>query len=142
MRRRDSAGDLILYAFAGIAIGVVGGILLGEWVGDVNRDRVRRGLTRLRKAEPKAPPIDEPKLLRQVVTQALRAAPDVSMRGIKVHPIDAGVVELTGWTDDEAERERLAEVARGVRGVSSVINRVLVRGVDDAPPGPDSPDRD
>lgn len=140
MARRDTAGDVVLATMAGLSLGVVAGLVIGEWLGDVNQERVRRGLERLRRNPSTAPPIENPTLLEQVVTQALRTAPDVYSTSVTVEPIGPGTVELIGWTDDERQREHMATVAREVPGVTAVVNRVLVHGVDDAPPEAPTPD--
>lgn len=44
-----------------------------------------------------------------------------------------GVVYLTGIGQDEAEINRVAEVARNVGGVKKVVNHVKVKGQEDAP---------
>ena len=44
-----------------------------------------------------------------------------------------GVVYLTGVGQDEAEINRVAEVARNVGGVKKVVNHVKIKGQEEAP---------
>ena len=50
----------------------------------------------------------------------------VSATSIGVETLE-GTVQLSGFARSQAERERAAELARGVRGVRSVQNNIVVR---------------
>jgi osmotically-inducible protein OsmY len=48
-----------------------------------------------------------------------------------VLPVSARTVELHGWVASRAERTLAARVARGVPGLDTIINCILVHGEDD-----------
>ncbi|GGE56057.1 MAG TPA: BON domain-containing protein [Paenalcaligenes hominis] len=53
--------------------------------------------------------------------------PDTSAANINVKTIDGGVVQLSGFAKSEREKTRAGEVARSTKGVSRVINDLVVR---------------
>ena len=54
--------------------------------------------------------------------------------GVAAHLIDVtatqGIVTLSGYSDNLLARERAEEIAKAVRGVRGVINKIGVRGID------------
>jgi hypothetical protein len=114
--------------------GLLAGFALSEWVGGVNRMRVRRAARRLREGAPAQLTIAAS---ARAVAVALRAEPRLAGLGIETLPIARGVVELRGWVPTRIARTLAGRTALGVPGIESVINSILVRGEDDqSPPGP------
>ncbi|MGH7657988.1 MAG: BON domain-containing protein, partial [Gemmatimonadales bacterium] len=58
--------------------------------------------------------------------------------GLTIMGVSPGVVELHGWVATRAMRARAGRILRAVPGIETVHIRVLVRGEDDALPGPNS----
>lgn len=57
----------------------------------------------------------------------LLATKDISGLEIKVETVN-GVVSLSGDVDTQAEADKAVAVARGIKGVNRVDNRLMVRG--------------
>jgi hypothetical protein len=130
-----SAFQVVTWATVGAAGGLVVGFMLAEWLGDVNAPRVRRAARRIRQAPP--PPILSPAGAARATAAALAADPELGPLGLQVTLVSRGTVELHGWVHSRAQRARAARLARGVAGVESVINSILVRGEDDRTHTPD-----
>ena len=65
-------------------------------------------------------------LLEERVLEAFNNDPILAERAIDIGSICRGVVELAGWVDSDTEAEHAMTVARGVPGVETVVNRLLV----------------
>lgn len=50
-----------------------------------------------------------------------------SALNINVKTIDGGVVQLSGFAKSQQEKDVASQIARGVKGVSSVHNNLIVR---------------
>ena len=50
----------------------------------------------------------------------------VSMRRIKVDTDDKGMVQLSGTARSQAEKDKAADIAKGIEGVVSVQNKIKV----------------
>lgn len=65
------------------------------------------------------------------VTTAVKAKlandPTTSALAIHVNTIDGGIVQLSGFAKSQAEKNRAAEVARSVKGVTEVRNSLIVK---------------
>lgn len=68
--------------------------------------------------------IDE--MLEERVLDAFRNDPILSERAIDIGSIGEGVIELSGWVEQDDEAERAVTIARGVPGVDTVVNRLAV----------------
>jgi hypothetical protein len=127
-------------AAAAFGLGLMAGLVAGEWLGGVDAARVRRAVKGLR---PELPPGDAA-ALEGVVRRALRARPTTRYLKVRVRAAGERLVELTGRVGDAVARERAGTVAREAVPGCTVINRLLVEG-EDVPrsPGPAaaSPDR-
>lgn len=66
------------------------------------------------------------------VLEAFRNDPILVERPIDIGAIGTGIVELAGWVDSPAEIRHATTLARGTIGVSTVVNRLVVRGPRDA----------
>jgi hypothetical protein len=69
-------------------------------------------------------------VLEEHVLEAFNNDPILSERAIDIGALGPGDIELEGWVDDDREAEHAMVIARGVPGVKSVANRLMV---DDEP---------
>lgn len=76
-------------------------------------------------------PIEGSDELEERVLEAYRNDPILSERAIDIGAIQEGIIELTGWVNAEDEAKQAVDVARGVPGVETVINRLAVRSDED-----------
>jgi len=130
--REDGVIGIALSAALGFASGLVVGMFVGEAAGDVNSERVRGAVRRLRGG--RTPPA-EPSIIAQAVRHALRDHHATSHLAITVHAPGPGLIELSGLVSDAIARREAGDVARGVPGADVVVNRILVNG-SDLPPQP------
>lgn len=122
-RTTATAPSLLMPAVVGLALGAAAGFVLGELLGP----RAERGLG------PRARPV--PPTMAELVHDALAALaddPDLAPLGLEVIPVSRQTVELHGWVPARPLRTRAARVVAAAIGDPAVINRVLVRGEDDA----------
>ena len=64
--------------------------------------------------------------LEERVLEAFRNDPILSERAIDIGAVEDGIIELTGWVNSEDEAHQAVVVARGVPGVETVVNRLVV----------------
>jgi gas vesicle protein len=64
--------------------------------------------------------------LEEHVLEAFRNDPILSERAIDIGSLSDGVIELAGWVEDDGESEHAVTIARGVPGVSTVVNRIAI----------------
>src|SRR5215216_1986929 len=64
--------------------------------------------------------------LEEHVLEAFRNDPILAERAIDIGSLNEGVIELAGWVEDEDESEHAVTIARGVPGVSTVVNRIAI----------------
>jgi hypothetical protein len=126
--KRLSGIEVLLWTTIGVSTGLVAGFALTQWVGGVDRLRVRRAVGRLREA---APTRLTTSASVRAVEAALQAEPRLAGMGIQAIPIGRGVVELRGWVPTRPARTLAGRVALATPGIESVINSILVRGEDD-----------
>lgn len=131
LNHREHFGSIALAAAAGFGLGLLAGLVAGEWLGDVDAERVRRAVKQL--GPPPGPP-DAPGLER-TVRNALEA--EAGTRYLKVRPRLLGerLLELVGRVPSPAARERAGLVAQAAVPGFTVVNRLLVEG-QDLPRGP------
>jgi len=112
-------------------MGLLAGIVAGDFLGDINAERFKRGLRRMSGAERvrQAVAADPTQVERSVVSALKRTAGTRALQ-VTAHALGNGILELTGTAPDERARELASEIAKTVRGVLTVVNRVLVQGVD------------
>jgi hypothetical protein len=125
-----SGGEVVLWTALGAGAGLVAAIVMSEWVGDVNRARVRRIADRLREQEPTRLTAAASARAVQV---ALGAEPRLAGLAIEARAVSRGAVELRGWVPSRGIRTVAGRTALAVPGIESVINSLLVRGEDDRP---------
>ena len=97
--------------------------------------RARRSPRPVAPVERKAPlllkppaPLSDEELIERRVLEVFRNDPVVSERAIDICAIEDGGVELTGWVNIAAEVGYAVTLARGVPGVSQVVDHLAVRG--------------
>lgn len=64
--------------------------------------------------------------LEERVLEAFRNDPILSERAIDIGGVGDDSIELAGWVNTDAEAEHAVVIARGVPGVTTVINRIAV----------------
>ncbi len=131
MSRDTSASELLAWTLLGTAIGAVAGFAVGEWLGPLDRARVNRALSGSpRRGETGA------RLKAAATARAARLTleGDPELADLRLEPIAVGpgVVELHGWVGSRRLRARAARLVAATEGIDSLINRILVRGEDDA----------
>jgi hypothetical protein len=65
-------------------------------------------------------------LLEERVLEAFNNDPILAERAIDIGAMNAGIIELSGWVDSDDEAEHAMTVARGVPGVETVVNRLMI----------------
>jgi hypothetical protein len=70
---------------------------------------------------------DEGEMLEERVLEAFRNDPILSERAIDIGAMGRGIIELTGWVHADEESTHAITVTRGVPGVETVVNRLVVR---------------
>jgi len=136
----------LLVVTAGAALGLVVGYVVNESLGRVTAHRVKRALKRRRRRRGALRPgdwtDDHSDALESRAVDALRGNPVLARRPIRVQTLGPGLIELSGLVESPAEVQRAGQLVRRLSDVVTVINRLLVRGVDTpvgAVPGPNSP---
>jgi hyperosmotically inducible periplasmic protein len=69
--------------------------------------------------------------LEERVLEAFKNDPTLSERAIDIGAVEDGIIELTGSVNAEEEAHQAVVVARGVPGVSTVVNRLTIRTDED-----------
>jgi len=75
--------------------------------------------------------LDGAEELEERVLEAYRNDPTLSERAIDIGAVEDGIIELTGTVNSEDEAHQAVVVARGVPGVSTVVNRLAIRSEED-----------
>ena len=143
-REREFSASDLMAAVAGGLFGVTIGYLLGSSVGRVNSRRIGGAVRRWRDRH-SAPAVwteEEAERLEVRVLDALSNDVVLARRPIRVAVLGMGLVELTGTVHRTAEAGLAGDLVQGVPGVETVLNHLLVEGVDQAAVpvgGPDAP---
>jgi len=69
---------------------------------------------------------DSVPLLEERVLEAFNNDPILAERAVDIGTIGQGIIELAGWVDTDDEAEHAMTLARGVPGVETVVNRLLI----------------
>jgi hypothetical protein len=123
-----SSAQIVLWTGFGVGTGLLAGFALSEWLGGVNRPRMRRAAERLSQGVRSRL---TPAASARAVDAALHAEPRLAGFILEVMAVNRSTVELRGWVLDRPARTLAARVACAVPGVETVINSILVRGEDD-----------
>lgn len=126
-RQKNGIAGIAFAAAAGFGIGLVAGLVAGEWLGGVHPERVRRAVERLR---PPTSPARDPQAVERAVLRALKTDPRTQNLGIAARAISDGLVELTGTVPTGELRRYAAEIAQAAAGHDVLVNRLLVEGED------------
>jgi hypothetical protein len=130
--RRPAPSELLAWTLVGAAAGLTAGFLLGEWFGPVDRGRLIEGARRrLDPARAESDPLS-PSASARAIRAVLELDADLRPLGLMAVGVGPGIVELRGWVPTRTLRARAARLAREAHAVESVVNRLLVRGEDDA----------
>lgn len=112
-------------------------------MGRVNAHRIKRALARWRDRPRRVVwSAEEAERLEAAVLDALRRDVVLARRPIRVSVLGEGLVELTGRVNHTAEVGLAGDIVEGVEGVDTVLNHLLVAGVDPSTvevPGPKTP---
>lgn len=126
-------GSLALGAVAGFALGVVVAQKVGGLSGLAARVRERIGAAADLELDAERDELqDDPEAdsaeteLEERVLEAYRNDPILAERAIDIGAIGDGIIELSGWVGDAEETTHAVTVARGVPGVETVVNRLVV----------------
>jgi BON domain len=65
--------------------------------------------------------------LEERVLEAFRNDPTLCERAVDIGAVENGIIELTGWVNSDEEAHQAVVVARGVPGVDTVVNRLVIR---------------
>jgi hypothetical protein len=132
----ESLGGALAKIGIGIAAGFVVGVIMAQKVGGISglssrlRDRIAglRGddMDHYRVARGVAAEESIDTALEERVLEAFRNDPVLSERGIDIGSVGDAAIELTGWVDTAEESERATTITRGVPGVETVVNRIVV----------------
>src|SRR5574342_971995 len=106
--RNESVAGIALAAAAGFGVGLLAGLVAGEWLGDVDAARVKRAVDRLR---PVTTPVDAAGIER-TVRNALEAEAGTRYLKARPHVLGQKLLELVGRVPGAAARERAAAVAQ------------------------------
>ncbi|HEX6643341.1 MAG TPA: BON domain-containing protein [Gemmatimonadales bacterium] len=126
---RLSPAQIAGWGGLGLLTGLVVGLALSAWAGDVNRERIGRATERIRRSGPT--PMPTRGAAARGARSTLSASPALRGLPIEVRAIAPGVIELRGWVASRSQRALAARTVRASGGVDRVINSILVRGEDD-----------
>lgn len=153
-RDEEPVSQNLLYVCAGAVAGFAAGVLVAHRFGGVRtlatrvRDRLgsRGAAAQLTDSEAYAPDeFDEvgigadaalsstetvsprAEALERRVLEAYQNDPILCERPVDIGAISEGIVELTGWVNNEEEAAHAVTIARGVPGIDTVVNRLAVR---------------
>ena len=145
MRRiRDEGPDAadLLAGLAGAVLGLTVGYVLAGSVGRVNAHRIKNAYRRWRDRPPAHPSVwteEEAERLQARVLDALGRDVVLARRPIRVAVLGLGLVELSGRVLHPSEVALAGDIVQRVAGVDTVLNHLLVEGVDRAAVGVSGP---
>lgn len=139
MKRRTRTSFEVADALAvlsGAALGVALGYVAGEAVGRVDRQRLAGLLAgwredRARRRAARVWTEDDAERLEAAVLDALKRDVVLARRAIRVKVLGMGLIELTGRVAHVPEVGLAGDTAAAVSGVDTVLNHLLVSGVDE-----------
>lgn len=137
----ESLGGALAKIGVGVAAGFVVGVIMAQKIGGIAglssrlRDKIAgmRGddIDHYRVARGVAADEGADTALEERVLEAFRNDPILSERGIDIGAVGEMTIELTGWVDSAEESERATTITRGVPGVETVVNRIIVGAEED-----------
>ena len=137
--------SVLLGALAGFAVGMVVAQRVGGFAGLA--DRLRRGTADAGESPSPVVADDftdydeyeddeieqeaEASGLEDLVLEAFRNDPILSERAIDIGGIGEATIELAGWVKSDEEADRAVVITRGIPGVTTVLNRIVVGDEED-----------
>lgn len=125
--RRESVAGIALSAALGFGVGLFAGLVAGEWLGDVDAERVRRVVGRLR-TDPQASA--DAAAVERAVRNALQSQARTRYLKVRARVLGERLLELVGRVPSQEARERAGAAAQASAPGFTVINRLLVEGED------------
>jgi osmotically-inducible protein OsmY len=116
---------IALSAALGFGLGLVGGLLLREFVG-LDTEPVKKAVRRL--SGPYREPKEDESAIEDAVVQAWEDDPDLRPLSLAVEALGDGIVEITGTASSQMTRQLAGDVARSVQGADVVLNRIHIEG--------------
>ena len=136
----------ILAMIGGGALGLVLGFVAGESVGRVNSRRIAMAVARWRERRARRGARvwteDDAERLEARVLDALSRDVILARRPVRVRVLGLGLVELSGRVTHVSEVALAGDIVQEVDDVDTVLNHLLVTGVDEtvvAVSGPSTP---
>lgn len=134
-RDEDEPTHAPLYLMIGALAGLTAGVVLAERFGGLSgitervRDRLRGPDTEFDSDdyEYEGGELSESEAMEERVLEAFRNDPILSERAVDIGAVAAATIELSGWVHTTEETEHAVIMARGVPGVTTVVNRLDVR---------------
>lgn len=117
------------WAVLGFGAGLAAGFLLGEVFGPGGPARVGR---MVRGLKPKTAPESRAERATTILA-VLEAEPELAGLHFSLVPAARGGLELRGWVPSRSLRSRALRLAHAASGGLPILDRLLVRGEDDAP---------
>ena len=139
--RDESIGSTIAGLFIGALAGFTVGVIAAQKVGGIAglasrvRDSVRGARDEMLRPdlyddeftdEYEDEDDEEFAALERNVLEAFRNDPVLAERAVDISATNHDIVELGGWVFSEEEAEHAVTIARGVPGVATVVNRMVV----------------
>lgn len=131
MNKRPSGSELLAWCLVGAGLGLVAGVVFGEWAGGG-----RASAARPREGSGGAGAFSGTKGPHAAVRAAYSALQaDEAVRNLGLEPVGVsrGVIELHGWVPNRALRARAVRLVQAAPGIDRLIDCLLVRGEDDEP---------
>ena len=132
----ESLGGALAKIGVGVAAGFVVGVIMAQKVGGISglssrlRDKIAGlrgdGVDNYRSSRGIIGDDTVEYALEERVLEAFRNDPVLSERGIDIGSVGEATIELTGWVETPEESERATTITRGVPGVETVVNRIIV----------------
>ena len=132
----ESVGGALAKIGVGVAAGFVVGVIMAQKVGGISglssrlRDKIAglrgNGVDNYRSSRGITGDEDVEYALEERVLEAFRNDPILSERGIDIGSVGEATIELTGWVETPEESERATTITRGIPGVATVVNRIIV----------------
>ena len=132
----ESVGGALAKIGVGAAAGFVVGVIMAQKLGGISglssrlRSKIANlrgdGVDNYRSSRGITGDEDVEYALEERVLEAFRNDPILSERGIDIGSVGEGTIELTGWVETPEESERATTITRGVPGIDTVVNRIIV----------------
>jgi hypothetical protein len=116
---------IALSAALGFGLGLVGGLLLREFVG-LDTEHVKKAVRKLGGSQ--GEPEEDLSAVEDAVIGAWDNDPDLRPLPLAVEALGDGIIEITGTASSQMTRQLASDVARSVQGADVVLNRIHIEG--------------